>query len=63
MTARRFRLGGPPRPKPRASFLVHQEILLIDGLSVADNLFLGREITRRGIIDKKAMQSHRAPKN
>jgi len=37
--------------------LVHQEILLADGLSVAENLFLGREITRNGIVDDRAMEA------
>ena len=37
--------------------LVHQEILLADGLSVVENLFLGRELTRHGIVDDRAMEA------
>ncbi|KKB86802.1 ABC transporter ATP-binding protein [Devosia limi DSM 17137] len=36
--------------------LVHQEILLADGLTVVENLFLGRELTRNGVIDDRAME-------
>lgn len=31
--------------------IIHQELALIPGLSVAENLFLGNEITERGLID------------
>src|ERR1700678_3883029 len=34
--------------------LVHQEILLADGLTVAENMFLGREILRYGLVDDGA---------
>ena len=36
--------------------LVHQEILLADGLTVVENLFLGRERTRHGVVDDRAME-------
>jgi ribose transport system ATP-binding protein len=36
--------------------LIHQEILLVDGLSVAENLFLGRELTRHGVVDDRTME-------
>lgn len=36
--------------------LVHQEILLADGLTVAENLFLGRELMRNGMVDDRAMR-------
>jgi ribose transport system ATP-binding protein len=35
--------------------LVHQEILLAEDLTVAENIFLGREIVRRGMVDDRAM--------
>ena len=35
--------------------IIHQELNLIPALSVADNLFLGREIQRCGLLDRKAM--------
>ncbi|MBB3948805.1 sugar ABC transporter ATP-binding protein [Aureimonas jatrophae] len=37
--------------------LVHQEILLADDLTVAENLFLGRELTRGGLIDDRRMRA------
>src|SRR5690606_12081659 len=36
--------------------LVHQEILLADGLTVVENLFLGRELSRNGMVDDRAME-------
>jgi ribose transport system ATP-binding protein len=35
--------------------LVHQEILLAEDLTVAENIFLGREIVRHGIVDDRMM--------
>src|SRR5690606_25383636 len=35
--------------------LVHQEILLAPDLTVAENLFLGRELSRGILIDDRAM--------
>lgn len=37
--------------------LVHQEILLAGDLTVAENLFMGRELTRNGIIDNTRMEA------
>ncbi len=36
--------------------LVHQEILLADGLTVLENLFLGRELGRNGLVDDATME-------
>ena len=35
--------------------LIHQELALAPNLSIADNLFLGRELTRRGFLDRARM--------
>ncbi|MDF2997306.1 MAG: transporter ATP-binding protein [Xanthobacteraceae bacterium] len=37
--------------------LVHQEILLADAMSVAENIFMGREITHHGMLDERAMHA------
>src|SRR5215510_12944633 len=37
--------------------MIHQELNLGDELSVADNIFLGREFTRLGIVDRKRCES------
>ena len=42
--------------------LVHQEILLAEGLTVVENLFLGRELTRNGMVDDRAMEAIAADK-
>ncbi len=36
--------------------LVHQEILLAEALTVTENIFIGREITRFGALDERAMR-------
>jgi len=37
--------------------IIHQEIVLVSNMTVAENIFLGRELTTKtGTIDKKAMQ-------
>ena len=48
-----------PRDAERAGILaIHQELNLVPGLSVAENLFLGRELrTRAGLIDRRRMRS------
>ena len=35
--------------------MIHQELNLVDELSVAENIYLGREITRFGLLDRMAM--------
>ncbi|MFD2814328.1 hypothetical protein ACFSYD_07310 [Paracoccus aerius] len=40
--------------------LVHQEILLAPDLTVAENLFLGRELTRGPMVDDRAMNRRTA---
>jgi erythritol transport system ATP-binding protein len=36
--------------------MIHQELSLLPNLSIADNIFLGREKTRHGVIDRRAQQ-------
>ena len=37
--------------------MIHQELNLLPDMTVADNIFLAREQTRRGIIDRRAQQN------
>jgi len=48
--------SGPVDAERHGIVLVHQEILLAPDLTVAQNLFLGREIKRFGLVDDKAMR-------
>jgi ribose transport system ATP-binding protein len=48
--------SGPVEAEHRGIVLVHQEILLAEDLTVAENLFLGREVKRSGFLDKRAMR-------
>jgi ribose transport system ATP-binding protein len=37
--------------------IIHQELNLVDDLSIAANLFLGRELTRWGLLDERRMHA------
>ena len=47
--------SSPVQAEERGIVLVHQEILLADDLTAAQNLFLGREVKRAGLVDDQAM--------
>jgi ribose transport system ATP-binding protein len=48
--------SGPVDAESHGIVLVHQEILLAEDLTVAQNLFLGREIKRFGFVDDGTMR-------
>jgi ribose transport system ATP-binding protein len=48
-------LGGPVDAERRGIVLVHQEILLAPDLTVAQNVFLGRELGKGLTVDDRAM--------
>lgn len=50
------RFATPHQAHQAGIVLVHQEILLAEGLTVAENLFLGREVTRNGLVDDRTMR-------
>lgn len=54
--------ASPHEAEERGIVLVHQEILLAQGLTVAENLFLGRELTRHGLVDDARMNALAAAK-
>jgi ribose transport system ATP-binding protein len=47
-----MQLRSPAEAQRRGIAMIHQELNLIDDLSVADNIFLGREITRAGWVNQ-----------
>ncbi|GAB0115186.1 ABC transporter permease [Acidisoma sp. C75] len=51
-----IRLSGPAEARAHRIEMVYQDLSLCDTVDVAGNLFLGREITRGGMLDKPAMQ-------
>ncbi|HEY8564584.1 MAG TPA: sugar ABC transporter ATP-binding protein [Beijerinckiaceae bacterium] len=53
-------LAGPVDAERRGIVLIHQEILLADDLTIAQNLFLGREVRRGGLVDDAAMRRRAA---
>jgi ribose transport system ATP-binding protein len=48
-------LGGVRDALSHGIAMIHQELNLVDELTVAENVFLGREISRAGLLDRKAM--------
>ncbi|MCX5512800.1 ABC transporter ATP-binding protein [Kaistia algarum] len=56
------RFSSPHQAQDAGIVLVHQEILLADGLTVAENIFLGRELTRSGMVDDRTMRRIAADK-
>jgi ribose transport system ATP-binding protein len=52
--------SSPVQAEERGIVLVHQEILLADDLTAAQNLFLGREVKRAGLVDDQAMATRTA---
>ncbi|MGO4570393.1 sugar ABC transporter ATP-binding protein [Microvirga sp. 2TAF3] len=50
------RFSSPVEAEGRGIVLVHQEILLAEDLTVAQNVFLGRELRRFGFVDDTAMR-------
>src|SRR5437773_2254800 len=40
----------------RGIAMIHQELNLLPNLNVAENIFLGRELTRWGVISRRAQQ-------
>jgi ribose transport system ATP-binding protein len=51
------RLSSPADANRLGITMVHQELNLVDELSAADNIFLGREPMRLGLMDRASMES------
>lgn len=50
---------GPRDAEAEGIVMIHQEFNLADDLTIAQNIFLGHELTRHGFLDEKEM-AHRA---
>ncbi|TGW07546.1 sugar ABC transporter ATP-binding protein, partial [Mesorhizobium sp. M2D.F.Ca.ET.145.01.1.1] len=62
MAGRPVTFAKPDQAQEAGIALVHQEILLAEALTVTDNLFLGRELSRRHVMDDRAMRGLAAEK-
>ncbi|PIL21750.1 hypothetical protein P775_02750 [Puniceibacterium antarcticum] len=60
MAGKGIRFADAAQAEAAGIVLVHQEILLAADLTVAQNLFLGRELTRRFMVDDRAMNRRTA---
>ncbi|SFD75393.1 sugar ABC transporter ATP-binding protein [Salipiger profundus] len=53
--------GNPKLSKAAGIAVIYQELSLSPNLTVAENIFLGNERSRRGIVDRAAMHRETAP--
>lgn len=51
------RFGSPRDAQALGIRMIHQELNLVPDLSVAENIFLGREQSRRGLVDRARQRS------
>ncbi len=49
-------VGGPRDTAALGISIVYQDLALCENLDIVENMFLGREITRRGVLDERAME-------
>ncbi len=49
-------IGGPRDAAELGIKVVYQDLALCENLDIVQNMFLGREITRRGVLDERAME-------
>src|SRR5574337_12618 len=56
----KIELKGPVDAERRGIVLVHQEIMLAPDLSIAENMFLGREMRRGALVDQAGMNRRAA---
>jgi len=54
LDGRPVRLASSRDAAARGIAMIHQELNLLPNLSVTDNIFLGRELTRYGLVDRAA---------
>ncbi|MER5986037.1 sugar ABC transporter ATP-binding protein [Streptomyces sp. NPDC001787] len=52
--------GHPAQAQAAGIGIIHQEFALLPHRTVAENVFLGREPTRRGLVDRRAMERRTA---
>ena len=52
-----FQLHGVRDALHKGIAMIHQELNLVDELTVAENIFLGREPVKRGVLDRAQMRA------
>ena len=57
----RMPTGNPKISKEHGIAVIYQELSLAPNLTVAENIFLGNERARRGIVDRRAMRAETQP--
>ncbi|HTI03529.1 MAG TPA: ATP-binding cassette domain-containing protein [Acidisoma sp.] len=56
LAGRPVRIAGPAEARAQRIEMVYQDLSLCDTIDVAGNLFLGRELSRGSMLDKRAME-------
>ena len=57
LDGRPVRLRSPQEARALGVAVIHQELALVPALSVADNIYLGRQLTRGGFVDDRAQRA------
>ncbi|MFH9069877.1 sugar ABC transporter ATP-binding protein [Streptomyces alboflavus] len=60
LDGRRHRFSHPAQAQAAGIGIIHQEFALLEHRTVAENVFLGREPTRYGLVDRRAMEDRTA---
>lgn len=60
LDGRRLALSGVRDAIEHGIAMIHQELNLVDELTAAENVFLGREVTRHGLLDRERMNADTA---
>lgn len=55
-----YKPAGPREAADAGVVLIHQELSLLPNLTVAENIFIGRQPQKRGLVDRTAMNSQAA---
>jgi ribose transport system ATP-binding protein len=58
---RRAHIAGPHAGREAGIAIIYQELSLAPNLTVADNIYLGREVARSGLVRRTAMRSEVTP--
>jgi ABC-type sugar transport system ATPase subunit len=60
LDGRKLALAGVRDAQENGIGIIHQELNLVDELSVAENVFLGREVSKAGVLDRGQMNAKTA---
>ncbi len=60
LDGQKVEIGSPHRARELGIAMIYQEMTLVPQLTVAENIFLGREFMRAGLLDRRRMRAEAA---